>query len=137
MLARLVFTRLFFIRPVLATSLIVGTVCSLTVMANTDSSENAATVEWSDAAVGHHVDADNYTGKLEPEQLKALAQAGKELFRARFTVADGVGRPLATQAIIPTKRKRPPRNEFARTAGLDANACVCLLYTSPSPRDRG
>ena len=124
MLTRLVFTRLFFIRPVLATGLIVGTVCSLTVMANTDSSENAATVEWSDAAVGHHVDADNYTGKLEPEQLKALAQAGKELFRARFTVADGVGRPLATQAIIPTKRKRPPRNEFARTAGLDANACV-------------
>jgi len=45
------------------------------------------------------------------------------LFDARFTVLDGAGRPLATQAIIPSKRKRPPRQEFSRTAGLDANAC--------------
>jgi len=79
---------------------------------------------------------DKYRGKLEHEQLKELAQAGKELFSARFTVADGVGRPLATQAIIPTKRKRPPRNEFARTAGLDANACVSCHNQPVAPARR-
>ena len=130
-----VFTRYL---PIAA--LILSIVSSLTATANTSVSENAATdvndiasdtesdtksdVEWSDAAVSHHIDADNYKGILDHEQLKELAQAGSELFSARFTVVDGVGRPLATQAIIPTKRKRPPRSEFARTAGLDANACV-------------
>ena len=81
-------------------------------------------VEWSDAAISQHINADDYTGTLNREQLEALVQAGDSLFSARFTTSDGVGRPMATQAIIPTKRKRPPRNEFARTAGLDANACV-------------
>jgi len=30
---------------------------------------------------------------------------------------------MATQAIIPTKRKRPARAHFSRTSGLDASAC--------------
>lgn len=84
----------------------------------------ADATEWSDAAIGNHINVQDYRGVLDREQLNKLTQAGRKLFSARFTVADGVGRPMATQAIIPTKRKRPPRTEFARTAGLDANACV-------------
>ncbi len=80
--------------------------------------------QWSDAAIKQHIDLQHYHGTLGADQLETLVQAGKSLFSASFTVADGVGRPMATQAIIPTKRKRPPRSEFARTAGLDANACV-------------
>ncbi len=84
----------------------------------------AEELPWSDAAIQQHIDLRQYHGKLTADQLDSLVQAGKSLFSASFTVADGVGRPMATQAIIPTKRKRPPRSEFARTAGLDANACV-------------
>ncbi len=79
---------------------------------------------WSDAAIHNHIELNDYSGELSKEKLDSLVRAGQSLFSASFTSADGVGRPMATQAIIPTKRKRPPRSEFARTAGLDANACV-------------
>jgi len=69
-------------------------------------------------------DAEHEATALDARQLDELIASGEALFNARFTTADGVGRPMATQAIIPTKRKRAPRNEFARTAGLDANACA-------------
>jgi hypothetical protein len=78
---------------------------------------------WSDRAMRSHVDLSSYSDTLDSAQLNKLINAGDALFRARFTTADGVGRPMATQAIIPTKRKRAPRNAFARTAGIDANAC--------------
>ncbi len=78
---------------------------------------------WSEKAIKNSVNASDYQGTLERNQLLELIEAGNQLFSARFTTDDGVGRPMATQAIIPTKRKRPPRNEFSRTAGLDANAC--------------
>ncbi len=66
----------------------------------------------------------DYTGRLERDKLLELIAAGDHLFNARFTTLDGVGRPMATQAIIPTKTRRAPRNSFSRTAGLDANACA-------------
>lgn len=78
---------------------------------------------WSEKAIPAPVDFADYEGTLSHAQLENLIEAGRVLFSARFTSEDGVGRPMATQAIIPTKRKRPPRNEFSRTAGLDANAC--------------
>lgn len=78
---------------------------------------------WSERAIRAPVDLRFYSGELDETRLHTLIQSGDSLFRARFTVADGVGRPMATQAIIPTKRKRPPRHQFSRTAGLDANAC--------------
>jgi len=106
------------------TAVVTGLLCFTAVVNNLHASENAVLPEWSDAAVRSHIEVTNYNGKLDTEQLQELIQAGSDLFSARFTVADGVGRPMATQAIIPTKRKRPPRNEFARTAGLDANSCV-------------
>ena len=83
----------------------------------------AASEPWSEKAIPAPVDLADYEGTLSEEQLTSLTDAGSLLFSARFTTEDGVGRPMATQAIIPTKRKRPPRNEFSRTAGLDANAC--------------
>jgi len=78
---------------------------------------------WDERAVPSHLDINTIHGTLTREQLKQIADHGEVLFDAQFTSADGVGRPMATQAIIPTKRKRPVRNVFARTSGMDANAC--------------
>ncbi len=82
------------------------------------------TLPWDQQAVKQHVDQEAYGGTLNPQQLTELVKHGNQLFSARFTIADGVGRPMSTQAIIPTKRKRPARHQFSRTAGLDANACA-------------
>lgn len=78
---------------------------------------------WNPSAIQQHVEQKDYAGVLNAQQLAELVEHGNTLFSARFTSADGVGRPMSTQAIIPTKRKRPARHQFSRTAGLDANAC--------------
>ncbi len=87
--------------------------------------DDAATplLPWASNGIREHVAQQNLSGALTPQTLNTLLDAGETLFSARFTSADGVGRPMSTQAIIPTKRKRPARHQFARTAGLDANAC--------------
>ncbi|MEZ5800715.1 MAG: hypothetical protein R3D29_09870 [Nitratireductor sp.] len=74
-------------------------------------------------AITRHVDQATLGGKLTQKQLDDLADAGEKLFSARFTLADGVGRPMATQAITPVKRKRPVKDAFFRTAGMDSNGC--------------
>lgn len=66
----------------------------------------------------------DYQGVLIGEKLETLLRHGEDLFARKFTTQDGVGRPMATQAIIPTKRKRPPEKSFHRTAGLDASSCA-------------
>jgi len=63
-------------------------------------------------------------GKLDGEALDQLTEIGEQLFRAKFTGDDGVGRPAATQAIIPTKARRTAATEFARTSGPDAGSCA-------------
>ncbi|MEZ2130972.1 MULTISPECIES: hypothetical protein [unclassified Sinorhizobium] len=63
------------------------------------------------------------SGRLTADELDKLTKIGEALFTARYTVQDGAGRPGATQAIVPTKRKHPVQSEFSRTAGVDANAC--------------
>lgn len=78
---------------------------------------------WSEQAITKRLNNSQYQGRLDTDSLQELIEHGERLFDARFTKLDGAGRPLATQAIIPSKRKRPPRHEFSRTAGLDANAC--------------
>lgn len=83
----------------------------------------ASTLPWSEHALPEPVDINLYQGALNETQLQELIGSGSVLFNARFATPDGVGRPMATQAIIPTKRRRSPRTEFSRTAGLDANAC--------------
>ncbi|MFK7857720.1 MAG: di-heme oxidoredictase family protein [Granulosicoccus sp.] len=80
-------------------------------------------VPWAENAMLERLDNRDFQGRLGAGTLNQLIEHGEQLFNARFTTLDGAGRPLATQAIIPSKRKRPPRHEFSRTAGLDANAC--------------
>ena len=97
---------------------------------------------WSERAIAAHVDlaplAARATadGTLRADDLVRLVAAGESLFGARFTSEDGVGRPLATQAILPTKRRRAARTTFSRTAGLDANACASC-HVDPLPGGAG
>ena len=78
---------------------------------------------WSEHAIKRHVDPPSIEGSLSADALKALAKAGRDLFEARFTVLDGAGRPMSTQAIVPTASRRPAEHAFQRLAGPDANAC--------------
>lgn len=83
----------------------------------------AGDMPWDERAVPHHVDEATLQGVLSKQALLDLAQSGRTLFSARFTIADGAGRPLATQAIIPTKRRRPAEMAFVRTSGTDSSSC--------------
>jgi len=78
---------------------------------------------WNESTSITHVSQSRFSGELSEEMLLELIEHGEKLFSAKFTSDDGAGRPMSTQAIIPTKRKRPPRQRFSRTSGLDANAC--------------
>jgi len=78
---------------------------------------------WAETAMPAPLQGSHYEGELIASHLQEFLEHGEQLFDARFTTLDGAGRPMATQAIIPPKRKRAPRTTFSRTAGLDANAC--------------
>ena len=54
----------------------------------------------------------------------ALIARGRALFVARFTDAEGAGRPMATQADIPTPRRRPAAQAHQRLSGPDATSCA-------------
>ena len=71
---------------------------------------------------GSHLDFDKIAA-AGPSALPALIERGRELFKAKFTTVDGAGRPKATQAIIPTKRKNGINPPFSRTSGPDSNSC--------------
>jgi hypothetical protein len=71
---------------------------------------------------GSHLDFDQIAA-TEPAALPALIERGRELFKAKFTTVDGAGRPKATQAIIPTRRKNGVNPPFSRTSGPDSNSC--------------
>lgn len=85
--------------------------------------EQITEAPWSERAIFQHVDQSLYQGVLSKAELETLIAFGETLFDAPFTTLDGAGRPMATQAIIPTKRKRPAPDTFQRMAGLDANSC--------------
>ncbi|MCW2309610.1 cytochrome c family protein [Rhodobium gokarnense] len=91
---------------------------------------------WIEKAMPAHLGLQSVTGALDGDRLKTVVEHGKILFEARFTVHDGAGRPAATQAIIPTKKKRPVRETFARTFGPDANACTSC-HNVPEPGGAG
>lgn len=66
---------------------------------------------------------------LTLEDLKGLdrqsvLEHGKLLFEAKFTSLDGAGRPGATQAEVPVKRRQGGTPAFFRTSGPDSNACA-------------
>ncbi|OXT01730.1 hypothetical protein B7H23_01860 [Notoacmeibacter marinus] len=65
-----------------------------------------------------------FAGTLSGQKLQVFRDMGETLFTARFTSADGAGRRMATQAIVPTKRKREAPAAFQRLAGMDANSCA-------------
>ena len=71
---------------------------------------------------GSHLDFDKIAA-AGPSALPALIDRGRLLFKAKFTTVDGAGRPKATQAIIPTKRKTGVNPPFSRTSGPDSNSC--------------
>ena len=75
---------------------------------------------WSERALPAHVDYADAVMASAPDDLIAK---GRALFTAKFTRGDGAGRPMATQAIIPTKRRRPPATDFQRLSGPDASGC--------------
>ncbi len=64
------------------------------------------------------------SGLLNRDQLDKLVDIGDQLFSAKFTILDGAGRPRASQAIVPTKRRFPATQAFARTSGPDSNGCA-------------
>nr|BAT31504.1 hypothetical protein [Fulvimarina pelagi] len=79
---------------------------------------------WAERAIQQRIDHATLRGHLIKRDLEALIASGRELFEARFTTLDGAGRPHATQAIIPTRHRRPVQHAFQRLAGPDANACA-------------
>jgi len=83
----------------------------------------AQTVPWSESVVDRSVEQPRFSGRLSPEQLETLTATGERLFTGKFTKSDGAGRPMATQAILPTKRRHAARSGFQRLSGPDANAC--------------
>src|SRR6516162_1106826 len=75
---------------------------------------------------GSHLDFDAVAA-AGPADLPALVERGRALFKAKFTTVDGAGRPKATQAIVPTKRKNGVNPPFSRTSGPDSNSCFGCL----------
>jgi hypothetical protein len=82
----------------------------------------AAGGSWDERVFDSHVDFDAVAA-AGPSALPALIERGRVLFKAKFTTVDGAGRPKATQAIIPTKRKAGVNPPFSRTSGPDSNSC--------------
>ncbi len=76
------------------------------------------------AAISVAVDQAQLHDTLPFADLTDLIEAGRLLFAARFTGADGAGRPRATQAIIPTHFKHAREMTFQRASGPDANSCT-------------
>ncbi len=91
---------------------------------------------WSERAIAQHIDFNAVAGTLTGDALDKLVLAGQVLFTARFTAEDGAGRPLATQAIIPTLRPMPAPFDFLRTAGPDSNGCSSC-HRDPAPGGAG
>jgi hypothetical protein len=84
----------------------------------------AADEPWAERTQALGATATMPRGVLSKDQLEVLTSTGKDLFEAHFTTLDGVGRPQATQAIDPTRRRHPREQVFFRTAGPDAGSCA-------------
>ncbi|HEV3044251.1 MAG TPA: di-heme oxidoredictase family protein [Roseiarcus sp.] len=84
--------------------------------------DQGLSASWDEKVFASHVDFDA-VAKAGAQALPALIERGRQLFKAKFTLEDGAGRPKATQAIIPTKRKHGVNPPFTRTSGPDSNSC--------------
>ena len=83
----------------------------------------AKSASWDEKVFTSHVDFDA-VAQAGNAAIPALIERGKVLFKAKFTTEDGAGRPKATQAIVPTRRKSGTNPSFSRTSGPDANSCA-------------
>lgn len=79
---------------------------------------------WAERVIEKNLDISNYSGELSGDKLQRFILEGERLFEGKFTAEDGFGRPAATQAILPTKRKHPIRSSIQRLPGPDANSCA-------------
>lgn len=79
---------------------------------------------WADTVIKNLPPLPTPTGTLTKAELDSLTQRGETLFNARFTTPDGIGRPMASGAIIPTKLRRASQKQFDRVSGPDANGCA-------------
>jgi hypothetical protein len=95
----------------------------------------AAEVPWSERTVSEPADFAQALRQSKSD-LAGLLARGERLFTAKFTVDEGAGRPKATQAIVPTKRKRGENAAFQRTGGPDASACSSC-HNEPVPGGAG
>ena len=77
---------------------------------------------WDEKVFSSHVDFDAVAA-AGASAIPALIERGRVLFKSKFTTADGAGRPKATQAIVPTRRKNGVNPAFTRTSGPDSNSC--------------
>lgn len=82
----------------------------------------AEELPWSETIVGKTLSFEEALAMSQGD-LQRLLDHGEKLFSAKFTTLDGAGRPKATQAIVPTKRRRGENAAFQRTGGPDASAC--------------
>jgi cytochrome c peroxidase len=78
---------------------------------------------WEERVFTSHLDFDAVADS-GATALPGLISRGRELFKAKFTTADGAGRPKATQAIVPTRRKFGVNPLLSRLSGPDANSCA-------------
>src|ERR1700722_6143335 len=86
---------------------------------------------WDEKVFASHVDFDA-VARAGESAVPALIERGRQLFKAKFTTEDGAGRPKATQAIVPTKRKRGTNPPFSRTSGpIPIPAQVATKIRSP------
>jgi cytochrome c peroxidase len=99
----------------------VGVALSLAFLTSGGAAARAAS--WDEKVFSSHVDFDA-VAKAGVSAIPALVERGRQLFKAKFTTEDGAGRPKATQAIVPTKRKRGTNPPFSRTSGPDSNSCA-------------
>src|ERR1700722_6913012 len=83
----------------------------------------AAGNSWDERTFDYHLDFDAIASQ-GVAVLPALIARGKVLFKAKFTTEDGAGRPKATQAIVPTRRRSGVNPAFSRTSGPDSNSCA-------------
>jgi hypothetical protein len=83
---------------------------------------NAPGASWDEKVFASHVDFDAVAA-AGAAAIPGLIARGRVLFKAKFTTEDGAGRPKATQAIVPTRRRNGVNPAFTRTSGPDSNSC--------------
>src|ERR1700677_907444 len=78
---------------------------------------------WDERVFDYHLDFDAIASE-GASVLPPLIARAKPLFKAKFTTEDGAGRPKATKAIVPTRRRSGVNPASTRPSGPDSNSCA-------------